>query len=325
MLKKVIGTDLHIAIALLQNDQLVAIPTETVYGLAGNALSDHAIAQIFAVKNRPTFDPLIVHTSSLERLKSFVLDFPKNAAILAEAFLPGPLTLLLPKKDLIPDLVTAGSPLVALRIPQHPLTLELLQQLDFPLAAPSANPFGYISPTTAQHVAEQLGDKIPYILDGGACAVGLESTIVGFDNQEVIVYRKGGIPIEAIEKLVGRVEVQPHSSSNPQAPGMLQSHYAPRVPLLLGDIETLLEKYQGKKIGIIAFQNHPITLSPHHLITLSPIGDYNEAARNLFAAMRYLDSLDLDLILAELLPEENLGRAINDRLRRAAVKERMGG
>lgn len=315
-----IGTDIHLAIALLQNDQLVAIPTETVYGLAGNALRDGAVAQIFAVKNRPTFDPLIVHTSSLERLKSFVLDFPENAAILAEAFLPGPLTLLLPKKEIIPDIVTAGSPLVALRIPAHPLTLKLLEKLDFPLAAPSANPFGYISPTTAQHVAQQLGDKIPYILDGGACAVGLESTIVGFDNQEVIVYRKGGIAIEAIEKLVGRVVVKPHSSSNPQAPGMLQSHYAPRVPLVLGDIETLLEKYQSKKIGIIAFKKNFAFPSSHPLILLSSDGNFNEAARNLFAGMRYLDSLDLDLIIAELLPEENLGRAINDRLRRAAAR-----
>lgn len=321
MLKKVIGTDIHLAIALLQNDQLVAIPTETVYGLAGNALRDSAVAQIFAVKNRPTFDPLIVHTSSLERLKSFVLDFPKNAEILAKAFLPGPLTLLLPKKDLIPDLVTAGSSLVALRIPQHPLTLELLKQLDFPLAAPSANPFGYISPTTAQHVAQQLGDKIPYILDGGACAVGLESTIVGFEGEKVIVYRKGGIAIEAIEKLVGRVVVKPHSTSNPQAPGMLQSHYAPRIPLIIGDLEALLEKHQGKKIGIIAFKKNFTFPSSHPLILLSSDGNYNEAARNLFAAMRHLDSLDLDLIIAELLPEENLGRAINDRLRRAAVKE----
>ncbi len=316
-----IGADIQLAIKLLQDDQLVAIPTETVYGLAGNALNDKVVAQIFAVKNRPSFDPLIVHTSSLARLKSFALSFPKTAEILAEAFLPGPLTLLLPKKDLIPDLVTAGSPLVALRIPKHPLALQLLQQLDFPLAAPSANPFGYISPTTAQHVAQQLGDKIPYILDGGACEVGLESTIVGFDNQEVIVYRKGGIPIEAIESLVGRVVVQPHSTSNPQAPGMLKSHYAPRVPLVLGDLELLLKNYEGKKIGIICFKEFPHPLSPHPLITLSPHGDFTEAARNLFAGMRYLDRLDLDVILAELLPEENLGSAINDRLRRAAAKE----
>lgn len=318
-----IGTDLHYAIQLLQAEQLVSIPTETVYGLAGNALSDKAVAQIFVVKNRPRFDPLIVHTDSLERLKTFVTHFPKNAEILAEAFLPGPLTLLLPKKGEIPDLVTAGSPLVALRIPAHPLTLDLLQQLDFPLAAPSANPFGYISPTTARHVEQQLGYKIPYILDGGACAVGLESTIVGFEGEKVIIYRKGGIAIEVIEPLVGRVEVKPHSTSNPQAPGMLQSHYAPRVPLVLGNLEELFEKYKDKKLGIICFQKPPyfrIPPSPYFPISLSPSGNFAEAARNLFATMRYLDSLDLDLIIAELLPEESLGSAINDRLRRAAAQ-----
>ncbi len=317
-----IGRDLQYAIELLKADQLVAIPTETVYGLAGNALNVEAVSQIFAVKNRPSFDPLIVHTSSLERLQTFVTDFPKNALLLAEAFMPGPLTLLLPKKELIPDLVTAGSPLVALRIPQHPLTLALLQQLDFPLAAPSANPFGYISPTTAQHVVQQLGQKIPYILDGGACDIGLESTIVGFEQEKVIIYRKGGIPMEAIESLVGKVELKPHSTSNPQAPGMLQSHYAPRVPLILGDIEKLLELHKGKKIGILSFQKIFPQTSPYHLITLSPTGNFAEAARNLFAGMRYLDSLDLDVMVAELLPEEDLGRAINDRLRRASVTKR---
>lgn len=319
-----IGTDLQYAIELLKADQLVAIPTETVYGLAGNALNVEAVSQIFVVKNRPSFDPLIVHTSSMERLQTFVTDFPKNALLLAEAFMPGPLTLLLPKKELIPDLVTAGSPLVALRIPQHSLTLALLQQLDFPLAAPSANPFGYISPTTAQHVVQQLGQKIPYILDGGACEIGLESTIVGFEQEKVIIYRKGGVPIEAIESLVGKVALKPHSTSNPQAPGMLQSHYAPRVPLILGDIEKLLELHKGKKIGILSFQKIVPQTSPYHLITLSPTGNFAEAARNLFAGMRYLDSLDLEVIVAELLPEEDLGRAINDRLRRASVIKRMG-
>ncbi|MDX1941287.1 MAG: L-threonylcarbamoyladenylate synthase [Saprospiraceae bacterium] len=315
-----IGTDLHQAIVLLEAGNLVAIPTETVYGLAGNAFDEASIAEIFAVKNRPSFDPLIVHTFDWERLAQLVTNIPDTAHILANAFMPGPLTLLLQKKNIIPDLVTAGSDLVALRIPRHPMTLKLLQQLDFPLAAPSANPFGYISPTTAQHVEQQLGNQISYILDGGPCEVGLESTIVGFENNKVIIYRKGGIAIEAIEYLVGKVEIRPHSTSNPQAPGMLQSHYAPRVPLILGNIEELLEMHKGKKIGIISFQKTFLAKSPYYPIILSPTGNFTEAARNLFAGMRYLDSLDLDIILAELLPEENLGRAINDRLRRAAVK-----
>lgn len=304
---------------MLQQDELVAMPTETVYGLAGNALSVIAVAKIFAVKNRPSFDPLIVHTSSMERLKDFAKAMPASAQILAEAFMPGSLTLLLPKQSIIPDIVTAGSPLVALRIPDHPLTLELLSKLDFPLAAPSANPFGYISPTTARHVEQQLGDKIPYILDGGPCCVGLESTIVGFENQEVIIYRKGGIAVEAIEKLVEKVIVKAHSTSNPQAPGMLKSHYAPRVPLVLGNIEELLGRHQDKKIGIISFQKKRANIPENQQIILSPSGNFTEAARNLFAGMRYLDSLDLDIILAELVPEQDLGRAINDRLRRAAA------
>ncbi len=315
-----IGTDLPKAAELLKAGELVAIPTETVYGLAGNAFDERAVAQIFAVKNRPSFDPLIVHASSWERLEQLAIDIPEQARKLAEAFMPGPLTLLLPKKMIISDLVTAGSPLVALRIPKHPLTLALLQMLEFPLAAPSANPFGYISPTTAQHVAQQLGDKIPYILDGGACEIGLESTIVGFEDEQIIVYRKGGIAVEAIENLAGKIIVKPHSTSEPLAPGMLKSHYAPRIPLILGNIETLLEIHKGKKTGIISFQQAYPVVAPHCQVILSPDADFAEAARNLFAGMRYLDSLDLDVILAELVPERDLGRAINDRLRRAAAR-----
>ncbi len=314
-----IGTEIDIAARLLQAGELVGIPTETVYGLAGNALNEAAVAKIFVVKNRPRFDPLIVHTSSIALMETLVLEIPAKARLLAATFMPGPLTLLLPKKEWIPDLVTAGSPLVAVRIPKHPMALVLLQKLDFPIAAPSANPFGYISPTTAQHVAQQLGNKIPYILDGGACAVGLESTIVGFEKEEVIIFRKGGIPVEAIEKIIGSVTVQAHSSSQPQAPGMLQSHYAPRIPLILGDIKHLIAQHQGKKIGIIAFQQDFSSAYP--AVILSPSGNFEEAARRLFAGMRYLDSLPLDLILAELVPEEDLGRAINDRLRRAAVTQ----
>lgn len=226
-----IGKNIDHATALLLRNDLVAIPTETVYGLGGNAFSDEAVAKIFAAKNRPSFDPLIVHTSDWERLEAMVKDIPSQAHLLAQAFMPGPLTLLLPKRAIIPDLVTAGSPIVAVRIPKHPLTLKLLEKLPFPLAAPSANPFGYISPTTPEHVARQLGDKIGYILDGGPCTVGVESTIVGFKADQCIVFRKGGVAVEAIESIVGPVEVRTHSTSNPQAPGMLQSHYAPLVPL----------------------------------------------------------------------------------------------
>lgn len=317
-----IGTDVGFAVQLLQAGKLVAIPTETVYGLAGNAFSEEAVSAIFAVKQRPVFDPLIVHTSSIERLTQLALELPEAAYTLAQHFMPGPLTLLVPKAAVIPDLVTAGSPLVALRIPRHPLTLQVLESLDFPLAAPSANPFGYISPTTAAHVAQQLGTKIPYILDGGSCQVGLESTIVGFpEGRKPVVLRKGGLSVESIEAAIGPVDVRVHSSSNPQAPGMLKSHYAPRIPLQIGDIETLLRIHNGKRIGILSFQRCVPGIEPKYQVQLSVDGDYAEAARNLFSGMRYLDGLELDLLLAEWVPEKDLGRAINDRLRRAAAEK----
>lgn len=313
-----IGSDIQHATALLQQEQLVAIPTETVYGLAGNAFSPRAVSTIFAVKNRPTFDPLIVHTSRFERAEVFTTDIPALAYRLAEQFMPGPLTLLLPKKDIIPDIVTAGLPRVAIRVPSHPIAQELLSLLDFPLAAPSANPFGYISPTTAQHVENQLGDKVPYILDGGPCQVGVESTIVGFEEGQPVVYRKGGLAVEDIEAVIGKVTVRAHSSSDPQAPGMLKSHYAPRVPLVLGDLSALQKQFKGHAFGVIAFRQPLPGIPSEQQLILSPSGNLAEAARNLFAGMRRLDELQLDIIIAELLPEQGLGRAINDRLRRAA-------
>ncbi|GJM34591.1 MAG: threonylcarbamoyl-AMP synthase [Saprospiraceae bacterium] len=315
-----IGIDIKRAATLLREGQVVAIPTETVYGLAGNALSENAVATIFAVKNRPYFDPLIIHTNDFQRVGEWVENIPDQARYLAEALLPGPLTFLLPKKPIIPDLVTAGSSLVAIRIPQHPFSQALLAQLDFPLAAPSANPFGYISPTNAQHVEQQLGDQIPYILDGGPCQVGVESTIIGFPDGRPVVYRKGGIAIETIEQLIGPLEVKEHSASNPQAPGMLKSHYAPRVPLILGEIEQMLPLHQAKRLGILSFQKRFPNIPSAQQIILSPSGDFREAAQHLFSGLRHLDNLDLDIILAELLPEKDLGRAINDRLRRAAQR-----
>ncbi len=316
-----IGIDIAYAAGLLREGQLVAIPTETVYGLAANALDETAVTRIFEAKNRPRFDPLIVHVAAVQDIETYTVEIPEKAQALARAFMPGPLTLLLPKRPIIPDLVTSGSPLCAFRVPGHPLAHALLEQLDFPLAAPSANPFGYISPTTAQHVAQQLGDKIPYILDGGPCAVGLESTIIGFEGEETIVYRKGGLAVEAIEAVVGKVQIQPHSSSNPLAPGMLKSHYAPRIPLEWGDLKALLKKHAGKQLAVLAFREAVPEVPPEFQEVLSAEGDMAEAARKLFAAMRRLDASGAELILAEQLPEQGLGRAVNDRLRRAASRD----
>ncbi len=313
-----IDTNIETAKQLLESGQLVAIPTETVYGLAANALNEDAVLRIFEAKNRPQFDPLIVHTDSVEKVKSFVTYFPKKAQQLAEAFWPGPLTLLLPKKSIIPDLVTSGLDTVAVRVPNHALTLNLLSTLPFPLAAPSANPFGYISPTTAKHVAAQLGDKIPYILNGGNCTIGIESTIVGFEDDKTIVYRLGGISVEAIEALIGKVVVKSHSSSNPKAPGMLKSHYAPRKKLVIGSMEN--ENSSLVNIGFLGFQEYSPIFSRENQRVMSLSGNVCEAAKNLFGYLRELDELKIDMIYAELLPEEGLGRAINDRLRRAAAQ-----
>ena len=314
-----IDQDIHAAIDLLTKSELVGIPTETVYGLAGNAFDAMAVAKIFEVKERPTFDPLIVHTSSFARLSEFVLDIPEEAKRLSEYFWPGPLTMVFKKKIVIPDLVTSGLDTVAVRIPKHPLTLELLQKLDFPLAAPSANPFGYVSPTSALHVNEQLGGKIQYILDGGPCQVGIESTIISFE-EGISVLRLGGCKIEEIEKMVGKVKVNLYSTSNPTAPGMLESHYSPLTPIKLGKIDEEILANPNKKIGVLSYKDWFQGINTAHQFVLSEKGDLEEAATRLFTGLRHLDSLNLQLILSEFVPDEGLGRAINDRLRRAEAK-----
>jgi L-threonylcarbamoyladenylate synthase len=245
-----------------------------------------------------------------------VLDIPDMAHQLMQRFMPGPLTLLLKKKDIIPDLVTSGLDTVAIRIPNHPLTLELLKQLSFPLAAPSANPFGYISPTTARHVYDQLNGKIPYVLNGGATHVGVESTIVGFEDGQAVVYRVGGLAVEDIESITGAVKYNVNESSNPQVPGMLKSHYAPQKQLIFAD-ETLLPAKQN--VAVIAFDKYIAGFDEKQQVLLSPQGDLNEAAKNLFAVMRQLDNSDAAMIFAIRFPDTGLGRAINDRLKRAGA------
>lgn len=310
------GMEIKLAAELLKAGKLVAIPTETVYGLAANGFDAAAIAGIFEAKGRPHFDPLILHIANMDQVGRLTTAFPENAKKLADRFWPGPLTLVLPKSDLVPDLATSGLDTVGIRMPNHPMTRELLQLIDFPLAAPSANPFGYISPTTAQHVKDQLNGKIDYILDGGNCDVGIESTIVGFADNRITILRQGGISKEEIEEIVGEVYSNQISSSAPLAPGMLLSHYAPRTPLIRGNIKTLAEKYASRKIAVLGFTS----TSDYTGIALSENGDLNEAAQNLFSAMRTLDNSGFDLIIAEIFPERGLGLGINDRLKRAESK-----
>jgi L-threonylcarbamoyladenylate synthase len=318
----IIGTDIDKAAALLQQGEVVGIPTETVYGLAGNALHEAAIINIFKTKNRPFFEPLICHFRDIDSIRPYVLSFPEKALQLAKEFMPGPLTLLLPKSDLIPDLITNGSSFVAVRVPQHPMAQALLAKLDFPLAAPSANPFGYISPTTAQHVADQLGDKIAYILDGGDCSLGIESTIVMFDNEEPVILRLGALKIELIEACIGKVITKSYVGSNPQAPGQLDKHYSPHTKIVLTNDadETIKSLGTDQKIGALLFSTASDVLAIEHQLILSRTADIDEAARHLFSFLRQLDAMDCAVIVAELLPEKGLGPAINDRLRRAAAK-----
>ncbi|HMC97333.1 MAG TPA: L-threonylcarbamoyladenylate synthase [Flavobacteriales bacterium] len=316
-----IGTDINEAAYLLRAGGLVAIPTETVYGLAANAFDEAAVLSIFQVKERPSFDPLIVHIAGRQELDRSVAELPPGSEALMDAFWPGPLTLVLPKRGAVPDLVTSGLDTVGVRMPAHPMTQALLRELDFPLAAPSANPFGYVSPTTAQHVADQLGDKVPYILDGGPCLVGVESTILGWERTAAgkgqwMLYRAGGIPVEAIEEVIGRVRAHVEQVL-PIAPGMLESHYAPRKPLYVGDVASLLRDREPNRCGVVSLRtDHGAAMNE----VLSPAGDLNEAAHNLFAALRRLDTSGCAVILAEVFPDTGLGRAINDRLRRAASK-----
>jgi L-threonylcarbamoyladenylate synthase len=318
----VIGTDIDKAAALLQNGEVVAIPTETVYGLAANAFDAYAVTQIFKVKNRPFFDPLIVHTDSINKIQDWVVDVPTQAKELAEVFWPGPLTLVLKKKDSIPDIVTAGNSTVGVRIPHHPTTLALLSKLNFPLAAPSANPFGYVSPTTAQHVEDQLGNAIPYIIDGGACKVGIESTIVSFADEVPQILRLGGISVEKIRQIAGEIGLRIHQHSNPQAPGQTDSHYAPHARFIIGKYEAANATTEEiLHTGAITFSSVNQLLPIENQIQLSKSGDLDEAASNIFAAMRLLDKKGMHTIWAEPLPNVGLGRAINDRINRAAFKQ----
>lgn len=314
----IISSDVHKAAEILNNEEVVAIPTETVYGLAGNIYSQKAVRRIFDVKQRPLFNPLIVHISAKEKMLEIAQNIPDRALKLAEAFWPGSLTLLLDKNTSIPDIITAGKGTVAIRVPDHPIALELLQIIHFPLAAPSANPFGSISPTKASHVEAYFGHKISMILEGGVCRNGLESTIIGFENDVPIIYRLGAISVEEIEKVVGKTIVKNKKESSPNAPGMLERHYAPSTKTyLVEDAKAFIRSHKDKKIGLIVFSDTGVIDDNIQIETLSKSGDLKEAAAQLYQALHTLDTLPLDMIVAERFPDYGLGKTINDRLERA--------
>lgn len=313
-----ISTDIFEAKKILEKEDLVVIPTETVYGLAGNIYSIKAIDSIFKTKNRPANNPLIVHIDSYEKLADLVEEIPEKAKKLAEVFWPGSLTLVLKKKKSVPYTITAGKETVAVRIPNHQLTLELLKQLDFPLAAPSANPFGSISPTTAQHVVDYFKDTLEMVLDGGNCINGIESTIIGFENENPILYRLGSLSVEEIESIIGPIKIMNENNSSPLAPGMLSRHYAPKTKTIVSEnIKEELKKHKNLKIGLLLFNDDIDSCENIVREILTDKKDLKEAAANLYAAMHRLDRKNLDLIIAEKFPNNSLGKSINDRLNRA--------
>ena len=317
----IISKDITKAIKLLNNEELVAIPTETVYGLAGNAFSDKAVKAIYATKKRPSFNPLIVHIGSKDWLKEIVSHIPKKAEQLADAFWPGPITLVLPKKDVIPNIITAGKPTVAVRVPNHEITLELLEKLDFPLVAPSANPFSSISPTLPEHVENYFKKDIKMVLDGGPCKSGIESTIIGFENDDPVIYRLGSTPIEDIEKIVGSVIIKNKNEISPEAPGMLDRHYAPKTHTVLTDnLVKTIDAHRGKRIGLLIFNDILNDDDIQFKIVLSETKNLDEAASKLYNALHQLDKQNLDIIIAEQLPDYGLGKSINDRLYRATKR-----
>lgn len=310
------------AILELKYEGIVAIPTETVYGLAGNAFSRNAVKKIFELKSRPSNNPLIVHIGKIDDLSIVARDIPDTAYLLARYFWPGPLTLVLKKQDAVPHEVTSGLDTVAVRIPDHPITLNLLNKLEFPLAAPSANPFGAISPTNATHVQNYFQDRLR-ILNGGNSERGIESTIVSFDEKHrPVILRHGSITVKQIEIIVGKVGFLTLDESKPSAPGMFSRHYSPRtVSYLTEDVPGLVKEFPGRKIGLLLFDEKLPESSLFDQEILSKTGDFREAAKNLYSAMHRLDQKRPDLIIFQRLPNIDLGITINDKLQRAAERQ----
>ena len=307
------------AAQIIRRGGLVAFPTETVYGLGADACNPIAVARIFEAKNRPWIDPIIVHVADSKSAMPYG-NFPKYAIGLTDKFWPGPLTLVVHKTAVIPPIVTAGLDTVAIRVPAHPAALSLIRASGCAIAAPSANPFGYVSPTKAEHVAEQLADRIDLILDGGACAVGVESTILSLAGQRPCILRSGGVPIEELELVVGKLSCSAGATRRPCAPGQLTRHYATQTKLKIAWEEDE-ELHPGERVGLVSLT---APSDPHRYAAvevLSPSGSMREAAANLFAALRRLDGLGLDRLIARPVREEDLGTAIMDRLRRCSAKD----
>lgn len=320
MVASMLATDSAIlsAARILRQGGIVAFPTETVYGLGARIHEPQAVARVFEVKGRPRFDPLIVHISRASDLHSVAWS-NDLANRLADVFWPGPLTLVLPKKESVPDIVSAGLSTVAVRIPDNDVALRMIDLAGHPVAAPSANPFGRISPTAASHVEQNMGLAVDMILDGGPCRIGLESTILAIDRENrPTLLRHGGIPVRDIEKIIGPVFLPKSGDTVVRVPGMLPGHYAPRTPIQILKDRRLAPIENDERIGLLALTRPEGNFGYRTVEALSRAGDLREASANLFAAMHRLDAAGLDLIHCEPVPESGLGTAIMDRLRRAA-------
>ena len=302
------------AAALLRDGAVVAFPTETVYGLGANAFDARAVARVFEIKARPAFDPLIVHVADEAMLERVAEDIPAQARVLIERFWPGPLTLVLRKRAQIPDLVTAGLPTVAVRMPAHPVAHALIQRAGTPLAAPSANPFGYLSPTRAVHVARMLEERVDLIVDGGPSAHGIESTIVLLEPQPTLL-RPGAIPLEAIESAIGPLARELADAAAPLAPGRLAQHYAPHTPVRIIDEPTQVPLAERADAALLAFREPVAGYKATRVLSAS--GDLREAAAQLFDYMHELDGIGVTRIDAQRVPSVGIGAAIMDRLQRA--------
>lgn len=293
-------------IDVLKKGDIAGIPTETVYGLGANGLDEKAVQKIFTVKGRPNKNPLILHTHSLKELKKLVTHISPIAKNLANYYWPGPLTILFDKSGLVSDQITAGSKKVAIRIPKHPMFLEILKSVDFPIAAPSANPYQSISPTTAQQVDDYFKEKIPFVLDGGKCDCGLESTIVGIEKDTIIIYRMGGITIESLRKFHPKVEIYNKENTKVVTSGMDLKHYAPKTKLLVVDnIKDYIKNHANLNIGVLAFKET----------------DNKSIAKEFYYQLYQLDQQNFDVIICKKFKNMGIGKALNDKLQRASYSE----
>ncbi|MDR3144089.1 MAG: threonylcarbamoyl-AMP synthase [Puniceicoccales bacterium] len=326
--------DISDAIAALRRGEVVVLPTETVYGLAANALDTAAVENIFRVKSRPLQDPLIVHVLDGAWIGRYadISSCSEHVPKIVDAFWPGPVTIVLKKKEIIPDIVTAGFDTVAIRCPRHEIFRNVLEQVDFPLAAPSANPFGYVSPTGADQVVRTLGDRIKIILDGGRCSVGLESTILDLSRDRPKILRPGPVTAEEISEIIGEnvIDYAAHGlSENPNVPGQLKQHYCTETKLVLFDGKDgkFDQNFSGevavifaKKPDSVAVISQKMRIPERNIFWLSEVGDMRTVAKNLFATLQKLDAVGYDAIMCELPPRSGIGVAIHDRLTRAAAK-----